>query len=755
MKPMRLARPLVISLLALLLFLFGCDEQQSDAPAATKTGSIGIEVEWPPSVASQATARSYQIAAAASIDCAAAGVDRVEGIADNGDQSVSGGPWACEDGYGVIAVPGGFNYRIGVQALADDGSILFEGVTADVFVASGQMAEVTIPLSEPDDLLAAPANVTAEPGDGEVTLFWDEVPDADQYNLYFATVPDIDPDNPMVAEGGDWLANVNSPQDVSGLENGTTYYFAVSAEKIIAGDEVEGPLSGIVEVVPGLGSVVENPQRYTETNTGLEFVRIEAGCFQMGSPEDETGRFVNERRHQVCIEEDYYMGTTEVTRGAFARFVEATGYETEAESGDGCQIWTGSDWETESGRSWRDPGFDQGSTEPAVCVSWNDAVAYAEWLSEETGKDYRLPTEAEWEYAARAGTTTRYWWGDQDPVCEPGARNGARFFHDDQGCDDTGTEPVGTYQANPWGLYEVHGNVWEWTCSAYAENYDGSEMRCQTSDGTRLVRRGGSWLNGPRYLRAARRVRDSPAYREYRLGFRLARSTGGEDDGGNSDGGVGYQGLEAYYPFSGNANDESGNGNDGTINGATTGVTGKINEGISFDGVDDWVDTGYRYPDSNDFSVSFWLKSTDLGRTQYMIDTAISGGTGFRLYLTDGNLRLWSRDSSGSNVVKNGNDLPENIPFVADGNWHHIVAIWDNNSTEISLYLDDSLVYTESYSLFSGFNFLQDITIGSRIDLDSSSFYNGKIDEVGIWSRALTSTEISELYNNGDGLNPL
>ena len=266
-----------------------------------------------------------------------------------------------------------------------------------------------------------------------------------------------------------------------------------------------------------------DPARYTEQNTGLEFVRIEKGCFQMGSPESETGRDDDERRHRVCIEEDYYMGTTEVTRGAFARFVEATGYETEAESGDGCWIWTGSAFEMESGRSWRDPGFDQGSTEPAVCVSWNDAVAYAEWLSEETGKDYRLPTEAEWEYAARAGTDTRYWWGDQDPVCQAGARNGAKF-DDDQGCDDTGTEPVGTYQANPWGLYEVHGNVWEWTCSAYAENYDGSEMRCQTSGGARRVDRGGSWNLAPRRLRAANRYHDSPAYRYGYLGFRLARA---------------------------------------------------------------------------------------------------------------------------------------------------------------------------------------------------------------------------------------
>jgi formylglycine-generating enzyme required for sulfatase activity len=259
-------------------------------------------------------------------------------------------------------------------------------------------------------------------------------------------------------------------------------------------------------------------------------VPIEAGCFQMGSPEDEAGRDDDERRHQVCIEEDYYIGATEVTRGAFARFVEATGYETEAESGGGlfdsdrgCLIWTGSDWEEESGLSWRDPGFDQGPTEPAVCVSWNDAVAYAEWLSEETGKDYRLPTEAEWEYAARAGTDTLFWWGDQDPVCRKGARKGAKF--DDNGrCDDPGTEPVKSYQANPWGLYEVHGNVWEWTCSAYDSDYDGSEMRCQTSGGARRVGRGGGWGNLPRYLRAAYRLPNSPASRYDDLGFRLART---------------------------------------------------------------------------------------------------------------------------------------------------------------------------------------------------------------------------------------
>ena len=165
-------------------------------------------------------------------------------------------------------------------------------------------------------------------------------------------------------------------------------------------------------------------------------------------------------------------------------------------------------------------------------MSWYGAVAYADWLSDKTGETYRLPTEAEWEYAARAGTdTARYWGADADEACRYGnvADQTAKRRWSDwtiHNCDDgyATTAPVGRFQANEWALYDMLGNVWEWTCSAYAEDYDGSETRCQTSGGARRVYRGGSWYSVPRSLRAANRYRNSPASRYFRLGFRLART---------------------------------------------------------------------------------------------------------------------------------------------------------------------------------------------------------------------------------------
>ena len=145
-----------------------------------------------------------------------------------------------------------------------------------------------------------------------------------------------------------------------------------------------------------------------------EMVEIRAGCFEMGSPKGEAHRDSDERQHQVCVK-DFEIGRHEVTRGQFRAFVEATGYRTDAEknTNEGCYLWDGKQDKLMSGMSWRDPGYPQQDDHPVACVSLYDAMAYVAWLSRETGQSYRLPTEAEWEYAARAGTTTAYWWGGQ------------------------------------------------------------------------------------------------------------------------------------------------------------------------------------------------------------------------------------------------------------------------------------------------------------------------------------------------------
>ena len=136
-------------------------------------------------------------------------------------------------------------------------------------------------------------------------------------------------------------------------------------------------------------------------------VAVPAGRFTMGSPSSEEGRYDDEGpQHRVTFDSPFAVGVHEVTRGEFGRFVSATGRSI----GD-CWIWEDDEWNKDSGLSWRSPGFSQSDSHPVVCVSWDDAKAYASWLSRETGEEYRLLSEAEWEYVARAGTTTRFWWG--------------------------------------------------------------------------------------------------------------------------------------------------------------------------------------------------------------------------------------------------------------------------------------------------------------------------------------------------------
>ena len=265
----------------------------------------------------------------------------------------------------------------------------------------------------------------------------------------------------------------------------------------------------VPEEAPAEGSRPQAGQVFRDTlsdgTRGPALVVIPAGEFQMGSPASEPGRSDDERQHEVSVA-GFAIGQYEVTFADYDRFCAATKREKPGDEG----------W----GRGQR----------PVINVSWNDAVAYAEWLSQQTNQKYRLPTEAEWEYTARAGTTTAFWTGrcvttDQanydgdygygDPDC--GAKTGV---------DRQKTLPVGSFKANPWGLYDTMGNVWEWTCSEWDEQYGGAESRCSTENGITGARavRGGSWFYKPVGVRSAFRGWDDPLYRGYNRGFRLARS---------------------------------------------------------------------------------------------------------------------------------------------------------------------------------------------------------------------------------------
>jgi formylglycine-generating enzyme required for sulfatase activity len=264
----------------------------------------------------------------------------------------------------------------------------------------------------------------------------------------------------------------------------------------------------------------------------LEMVDIPAGSFQMGcSPGDNDCIKFERPAHTVSVKA-FRMGKYDVTVGLFRKFVDATHYQTDAEKNEGgkngCVVEVAAGkWDFKSGNSWRNPGFTQEDQYPVVCVSWNDALAYVQWLSQTTGQHFRLPSEAEWEYAARGGTTTRYYWGQKathehmnygtDKCC--GGATGGR----DQWLN---TSPVGSFPPNPFGLYDMAGNVWQWTADCWNENYNGASGSgaAQTSgDCGQRVSRGGSWGTDPLFLRVSIRPGFNSQDRFYSLGFRLAQ----------------------------------------------------------------------------------------------------------------------------------------------------------------------------------------------------------------------------------------
>ncbi len=238
-----------------------------------------------------------------------------------------------------------------------------------------------------------------------------------------------------------------------------------------------------------------------------EMVVAPAGSFSMGSPASEPERYDDEGpQHKVTIPKPFAVGRFAVT---FAEW-------------DACVADGGCGGYKPSDQGW---GRDD---RPVINVSWNDAQTYVTWLKKKTGKTYRLLTESEREYAARAGTTTPFWWG-KSITPEQANYNGTNIYAGggEKGSYREKTVPVKSFDPNPWGLYQVHGNVWEWVEDCWRANYDGAltDGSAKTAgDCTSRVLRGGSWNNSPRYLRAARRDGINAAFRYSNLGFRVART---------------------------------------------------------------------------------------------------------------------------------------------------------------------------------------------------------------------------------------
>ncbi|HQW09092.1 MAG TPA: formylglycine-generating enzyme family protein [Steroidobacteraceae bacterium] len=261
-------------------------------------------------------------------------------------------------------------------------------------------------------------------------------------------------------------------------------------------------------------------------------VVVNGGSFRMGSLEGEEGRSEGPI-HDVTIGYSFAVGKFEVTNGQFARFAKETGYKQEKN----CIIWTGK-WEALPDSSWRNPGYGRAPTEnePVGCVSWHDAKAYIAWLSRVTSKAYRLPTEAEWEYFARAGSSTRFPWGDDaDDICkrvnlfDVAGEKASELSYTPAKCDDgyPFTAPVGSFPPNAFGLHDVIGNVWEWVEDCYIVPYppgysDGRSFQVGGQCERRSIR-GGSWITTPSRQRPAFRGRDPAEVVFVPFGFRVVR----------------------------------------------------------------------------------------------------------------------------------------------------------------------------------------------------------------------------------------
>ncbi|MEN9434794.1 MAG: hypothetical protein RLZZ422_2383 [Pseudomonadota bacterium] len=253
---------------------------------------------------------------------------------------------------------------------------------------------------------------------------------------------------------------------------------------------------------------------------------IPSGSYRMGCSagwDDDLGGCRDNEfpAHSVTLP-SFELSKYEVTVGQFKRFVAETQYKTTAEqTGEGCTVTDpklAGKWVLHPASNWRSPGFAQTDVHPVVCISWQDTQQYIQWLNKTTSQAYRLPTEEEWEYAARGGKVTAFAWGSQP------SRNFANYQGQGELDQWQYTAPVGQFSSNAYGLHDMAGNVWEWVDNCWRANYLVQTMDKSECEGHLRTRRGGAWDNQPPNMRPAYRSSGNELERSFLYGFRVARS---------------------------------------------------------------------------------------------------------------------------------------------------------------------------------------------------------------------------------------
>ncbi|MBK8454780.1 MAG: formylglycine-generating enzyme family protein [Thiofilum sp.] len=286
----------------------------------------------------------------------------------------------------------------------------------------------------------------------------------------------------------------------------------------------EQPTTNTPLTLPDLDHITHQVTQPATLSDLPTLVVLPAGRFSMGCSagwDDELGGCRDNEfpAHRVQID-SFELGKYEITVGQFKRFVDETQYKTTAEqTGEGCTVADpkmAGRWILHPASHWRSPGFAQTDVHPVVCISWDDTQHYIAWLNKTTGQTYRLPTEEEWEYAARGGKVTAFFWGSQP------SRNFANYQGQGELDQWQYTAPVGQFSSNAYGLHDMSGNAWEWVQTCWRDNYDA--VAASTCDQRLRARRGGAWDNQPPSLRSAYRSQGHELERSFLYGFRVARS---------------------------------------------------------------------------------------------------------------------------------------------------------------------------------------------------------------------------------------